>query len=539
MGLTRNHSAKWVFLLFLPFIILLLSSSSVFGQWTSITPPAVSGYWTLSGVHFTSANEGWVAGWDSDNHKGVLLHYQNGTWVSVSPPDVSGSWSLSGVHFTMADDGWAVGYDDEKLKGILLHYQNGIWTSVTPPEVSGYWSLSGVHFTSADEGWAVGWDGENYRGVLLHYQNGIWTSVTPPDVSLNWYVASVHFTSPIEGWAVGMDSATGQQYKGVLLRYENGTWTSVTPPNVSLKWDLAAVHFTSANEGWAVGSSYVDYNNGGVLLHYQDGIWTSVTPPFIMGPYWRLHGIHFASATEGWVVGWDYGNYRSALIRYRNGTWVSVTPPTVTNDWDLVGVYFTSPTEGWAVGFDQYNYKGVLFHYLSLWPNKGSIGTQITIIDSGFGSEKGKVLIGNASTKIISWSDSLITAEIAKALPLGPHAVVVKPKEPKRAAPIVYNGAFTMLPPETISIDPVSGTEGAEITVSGNYFGSKKGKVYLVNPSSGKKKNCKIITWSMDSVIGESHIHFVVPKKMPLGTYNITVTNKVGSHTLANGFTIP
>ena len=383
MGLTRDHSAKWVFLLFLPFVILLLSYSSVHAQRTSITPPAVSGYWTLSGVHFTSANEGWVAGWDSENHKGVLLHYENGTWLSVSPPDVSGSWSLSGVHFIMADEGWAVGYDDEKLKGILLHY--------------------------------------------------------------------------------------------------------------------------------------------------QDGIWTSVTPPFIMGPYWRLHGIHFTSPTEGWVVGWDYGNYRSALIRYRNGTWISVTPPAVKNDWDLVGVYFTSPTEGWAVGFDQYNYEGVLFHYLSLWPNKGSIGTQITIIDSGFGSEKGKVLIGNASTKIISWSDSLITAEIAKALPLGPHAVVVKPKEPKRAAPIVYNGAFTMLSPETISVDPVSGTEGAEITVSGNYFGSKKGKVYLVNPSTGKKKNYKVTSWTMNPTDGTSVIKFIVPK-VDAGNYWLYVSNKVGAN---------
>ena len=59
--------------------------------------------------------------------------------------------------------------------------------------------------------------------------------------------------------------------------------------------------------------------------------------------------------------------------------------------------------------------------------------------------------------------------------------------------------------------------------LSGNYFSSKKGKVYL-----GDKK-CKLLTWEMNANTGESTASFVVPCQMPSGTYNVKVTNKVGS----------
>jgi hypothetical protein len=84
---------------------------------------------------------------------------------------VSAYWDLSGVYFTSADEGWAVGSEIENYRGVLVHYQSGTWTSVTPPTVSANpWELYGVHFTSADEGWAVGGDYANTRGVLLYYK---------------------------------------------------------------------------------------------------------------------------------------------------------------------------------------------------------------------------------------------------------------------------------------------------------------------------------------------------------------------------------
>jgi hypothetical protein len=65
------------------------------------------------------------------------------------------------------------------------------------------------------------------------------------------------------------------------------------------------------------------------------------------------------------------------------------------------------------------------------------------------------------------------------------------------------------------------------------FLGTKKGKVYL-----GDKK-CKVLSWNMNATTGEGGIQFVVPDKMASDRYNVTVTNKVGSVTLTDGFIIP
>lgn len=159
---------------------------------------------------------------------------------------------------------------------------------------------------------------------------------------------------------------------------------------------------------------------------------------------------------------------------------------------------------------------------------EGTIGTMLAITGSGFGDKKGKVLIDNTAAKIINWSPASITTEIKKALSPGiAYDVVVKPREPKGIAPITLTKAFTMMEPVITSVDPGTGTEGIAITIRGNYFSTKKGKVYL-----GEKK-CKVLSWGMDKIT------FTVPKKMTPGPYDVTVTNKVGLVTLTDGFVIP
>jgi 2',3'-cyclic-nucleotide 2'-phosphodiesterase (5'-nucleotidase family) len=163
----------------------------------------------------------------------------------------------------------------------------------------------------------------------------------------------------------------------------------------------------------------------------------------------------------------------------------------------------------------------------------GTLGTQIMLTGPGFGNKKGKVLIGGIAAKIISWDDSSILCEIKKVLPTGPYDIVVIPKEPKGADPITMRVPFTMTAPEILFVDPNSGVSGDERVISGNNFGSKKGKVFLGN------KSCKVLSWTMDAATGESDITFIVPKKMASGTYDVTVTGKAGSATLVGGFTIP
>jgi len=132
------HHDKGIFILGLFFAILLIANSSVYAEWTVVNPPLVSSEWDLSGVYFTSPNEGWAVGADYFNNMVILLHYLNGSWSSVNPPIIGYVFApeLSGVHFTSPDEGWAVGtiYTSSfNCHGVLLHYHDGSWTSVTPP----------------------------------------------------------------------------------------------------------------------------------------------------------------------------------------------------------------------------------------------------------------------------------------------------------------------------------------------------------------------------------------------------------------------
>jgi hypothetical protein len=165
---------------------------------------------------------------------------------------------------------------------------------------------------------------------------------------------------------------------------------------------------------------------------------------------------------------------------------------------------------------------------------EGTIGTQLTInTNSGFGTKKGKVLIENTITKINNWTDSEIVCTLKKVPPIGTYSVTIKPN---KAADIPLSNAFTVKPPEIDSLNVYHGVAGVTpITITGNFFSTKKGKVYLEYEKNGqpKKKNCKVTSWGMDSIT------FVVPKGLVSGTsYPLKVDNKIGIAGVPSDFTI-
>ncbi len=166
--------------------------------------------------------------------------------------------------------------------------------------------------------------------------------------------------------------------------------------------------------------------------------------------------------------------------------------------------------------------------------NEGTIGTQITITGSGFGDKKGKVLIGGLKQKIDSWTPASISVTVNK-VPLPAEIAYDVLIQPKGTLEIPLFGAFTVKPPEIDSLDSYEAAPGTSITITGNFFSTKKGKVYLGDQVSGKRKNCKITSWGMDSIT------FVVPKtskSFPAGTYFLDVVNKIGVAEASSEFTI-
>ena len=167
---------------------------------------------------------------------------------------------------------------------------------------------------------------------------------------------------------------------------------------------------------------------------------------------------------------------------------------------------------------------------------------QLTINGFGFGTKKGKILIGDLATKIISWTDTRITSTVKKVpLPIGPYDVSISSKA---IATITLDNAFAVKNPELQ--DPLSdsaGRPGEEIIVYGNFFGIKKGKVYLEYESNGqtKNKNCKVTYWYMDPTTGASEVRFIVPKvskSFIASDYPLKVDNKIGIATASPNFTI-
>jgi hypothetical protein len=170
----------------------------------------------------------------------------------------------------------------------------------------------------------------------------------------------------------------------------------------------------------------------------------------------------------------------------------------------------------------------------TLWvtPGEGTLGTAVVIRGPAFGAKKGKVTVGGAALKVGTWEAQRITGVMSKVPGAGSQTVVVTPKEPKGVSPITLAGGFEVKGPEVIWLDKVHGAVGETVTVVGKYFGTKKGKVYL------GAKSCKVVTWTMDPVTGNSEVVFTVPKGLTKGAQDLKVTNTVGTAVRTGGFTI-
>ena len=160
----------------------------------------------------------------------------------------------------------------------------------------------------------------------------------------------------------------------------------------------------------------------------------------------------------------------------------------------------------------------------------GTVGTQFTFAGSDFGDKKGKFLIENTATSIAKggWTPTNIACIVKKPLPAGVYNITVVPN---KASAIPFPSAFAMSNPVINSLSSTDGFVGEEVIISGWFFSTKKGKVYLEYDKDGqtKKKNCPVKSWTMDPITGVSQIVFVVPKGLEPRKYPLTVINKVGS----------
>ena len=209
----------------------------------------------------------------------------------------------------------------------------------------------------------------------------------------------------------------------------------------------------------------------------------------------------------------------------------SIFPPN--NKIKNLGTRVQSPDpDNLFEAFISASFDDVMVNGPELSPIQGTIGTEISITGFGFGTKKGKVLIGGVAAKIAKdgWKPDSIICTVTK-VPLPAETAYDIMIISKEIGTIPISKAFTVKLPEPV-IDPGVNDHGAAevpITINGNFFGTKKGKVYL--EYLGKNKNCKVTDWNMNSIT------FLVPKKLAEGTYPLNIANKVGTVGVV-GFTI-
>jgi hypothetical protein len=109
-------------------------------------------------------------------------------------------------------------------------------------------------------------------------------------------------------------------------------------------------------------------------------------------------------------------------------------------------------------------------------PTAGVAGTQVTISGSGFGATQGsgRVLLGTAYGKVLSWADGQVVAIVAIGSSSG-NAQILEGSLASNSLP------FSVITPKISSVTPTTGSAGTQVTISGSGFGTLQdnGQVWL------------------------------------------------------------
>ena len=161
-------------------------------------------------------------------------------------------------------------------------------------------------------------------------------------------------------------------------------------------------------------------------------------------------------------------------------------------------------------------------------PEAGTEGTELVVTDTGFGTKKGKVEVGGTPCKVKNWTDTEVVCTIKEVIPPGLYDVRVIPKQAEER---LFAASFTVQSPTISSVQPATGKKGTRVTISGSYWGTKKGTVTI----GGVK--AKVQRWVMGATSSASVIDVKIPKLDP-GQQDIVIEAPTGTVTLSGGFTV-
>ncbi|MBI9038736.1 MAG: hypothetical protein JEY97_11435 [Bacteroidales bacterium] len=384
---------------FVILIIFMFCNMSIHaGKWEIVQLPDVSNDWTIESISFPSSDKGWAVGSSRFGKRadltleGVILKYHKGKWENITPPVVSSNWFLSAVCFVSNDEGWAAGGDIENNKGVILHYKNGNWTQDKVPTTYAYldekgWSVDDLSFLNDSEGWAVGGtlQRKGKGGVILHYKNGIWSPEGDKELLKGHVLSCVDAVSAGDVWVGGQNEGKKFNSRDVMvgstsfsrpwgsfeLHSDKSVFVKVKQPVFLKNVIRNKYYFFGPDNGWCVGifpttpPNAKEMNYEGRLLQWNGSKWKNIKLDY-NSKWWYLEAIDFSSEKNGWIVGYDVKKKKGVLAEYKKGKISFISKknlPEVSEDWGLFDVANTGENQFWAAGTDYKGSKGVILHY--------------------------------------------------------------------------------------------------------------------------------------------------------------------------------
>ena len=343
----------------------------------------------------------------------------------------------------------------------------------------------------------MSWTSDEIKGLERVYELRSTYSISSANMSLGGEKHTSHCDQESPGLTSAIDNLRAAGIATVVASGNDGYCGAISFPacissavsvGATTDSDTVASYSNSASflSLLAPGSSIISSIPGNI---YQSWSGTSMATPHVAGS-WALMKQAFPGATVDTIL--------SAIT----STGLSVTDQSCTSvTKQRINVYEAYTLMGFAA--------------------EGTVGTIITFPAFNFGDKKGKVLIGGLAQKVDTWTSASVKIIFTKYKDLltdTPYDISI---QPKGAPPIVLPGAFTMRKPE-LDLASYGGTPEQPVTITGRWFGTKKGQVYV------NQQKCKVTAWSMDPTSGISTLTFIVHRKLGTGTSGLEVVNKIG-----------
>ena len=141
----------------------------------------------------------------------------------------------------------------------------------------------------------------------------------------------------------------------------------------------------------------------------------------------------------------------------------------------------------------------------SLSSSSGSQNQAITLTGQNFGNKKGKIFFGKTKlneNKIASWSNNSVTTSVPKGSGKVSVQLMTRNKKSSNKLTFTYGNSNSsdsgsISSPTLSSLSPSSGLQDQTITLNGQNFGSKKGRIYF---GSAELDENKIASWTNTQV---------------------------------------